>query len=491
MTVDEIQTFVENNLYGDVPTETYNQIMTDAESMDSYSFNEKWGKFLNENSDGWVTMKKDFKPLSERLSKAFGSSDKENPFKRSKNELDEIYEKEFSDDVPRDMFDQALSKQSNYWEDFKNEREKEAGEIRRENEVKNWGLMRNVLASDYEKQRYIKDPGAALFGNEAPNIGEAKDTRWGAMGDLGAGVAAGAADIGTAALSFTPAGVAANMLAGPTIRAARDLAHKATDSPYQKDYGDIARGFATDVGFNAGAEILANARKVHRIAQGMADTKNNAFKYYETTNNINNSINTLNKNLDKGLSNGEWNEVIKSLPESPLKQELMGVKKEVSEIGGDLGDEVADLVVNYKVINNPKIQAQALDQFNQGRPLITNNTRTFLETPKQQELFSELALGTKPTKGQLRMYKGLDVVDQINKGNLGTGVFETGRNLSSMNHAQVNTDEADKNWFKNNYTRDWLLGFKPDKNDQKSNSPKWQAYKEWYYDKYGVMPQED
>jgi hypothetical protein len=52
-------------------------------------------------------------------------------------------------------------------------------------------------------------------------------------------------------------------------------------------------------------------------------------------------------------------------------------------------------------------------------------------------------------------------------------------------------EEKQKEWFKQNYTRDWLLGFKPYPKEQQMNSPKWQAYKEWYFDKYGEMPKED
>lgn len=521
MTVDEIQTFVENNLYGDVPTETYNQIMTDAESMDGYSFNEKWGKFLNENSDGWVTMKKDFKPLSERLSKAFGSSDKENPFKRSKNELDEIYEKEFSDDVPRDMFDQALSKQSNYWEDFKNEREKEAGEIRRENEVKNWGLMRNALASDYEKQRYIKDPSAALFGDEATPISKDWLGKGEAISDLAYGAAGAVGD------AIPGAG---GIWVGPAVRGMRDVQHKQTNSDYQKDWSDIGKDITKDALLNVGTDVLPTAltRYGPRVAKFASRGKlgeGSLSTMMKESNELNKSkalVNEMNSELDKFGWNprtNNWNpekikemtdpeiwNAVKKLPnESPLKKQLMEDALIESNAGGRYIDKkkANEILFDYSISTPAKAEDANFQRF-LVRPDGTYDNRVLLslgsngEKPWLQEYMLGLNDANQISKGGRRLNKGLDIWtnygDKVAKELATAGVapeLPLPVNVTKRSSSEIKSDESEKNWFKNNYTRDWLLGFKPDKKDQKSNSPKWQAYKEWYYDQYGTMPQED
>ena len=168
---------------------------------------------------------------------------------------------DISDKDVNEWFDKT-----NYWKNYyEEEGKKEAGINRRKKEVKEWGLKRKLLASDYEQQRYINEPEKALFGDEAPSIGEAPETRWGAIGDLGTGAIAGVADVATSPLPIV------NTVAGPTIRFGRDVAHKVSDSPYQKDWSDVVKDYGTDVAFNAGTQTLANARKLSRMASGLSN----------------------------------------------------------------------------------------------------------------------------------------------------------------------------------------------------------------------------
>lgn len=485
MKVDELQTFIENNLYADVPKETYNEIMGDAESMDLYSFNEKWGQYLNENSDGWTTMKKDFKSLPERLTNAFGSDDKKNPFNRSKNELDEIYKKEFSDDVSREQFDNALQQQSNYWEDFKKEREREAGITRRTKEVQNWskqpgGWYRNLLSSEYEKQRYINEPEQAIFGKEAPMLGDAPETRWGAMGDLGMGTAAVAADVLTTPTKITPVGFAVNAALGPSIRAARDVAHKVTDSPYQKEGSDIFKDLYKDAALNAGTMAFANARRLARGTNVALDGKNLTQTILEDTYNIDKGTKELTTMLEQGRPYSEILGYIDDMPASPLKNDLSKLIEGAKTHGTKLDKNIFnETLTDYKEALKPSTQAQARELLAQGE--MVDNPYLF-----------NVAKSKAPTKMDKFAYKANKLAKDINAGKIGTIGVESLSTAGGARMGKAQRDiEYDKNWYKQNYTRDWLLGFRPYKKDQENNTPKWQAYKEWYFDKYGEMPKED
>lgn len=493
MKVDELQTFIENNLYADVPTETYNEIMGDAQSMDLYSFNEKWGQYLNENSDGWTTMKKDFKSLPERLTDAFGSSDKENPFKRSKNEIDEIYNKEFSDDVSREQFENALSKQSNYWEDFKKEREREAGITRREQEVKNWskqpeGWYRNLLASEYEKQRYINEPEKSLFGNEAPLLGDAPETRLGAMGDLGVGAAGAVADV-------VPTPWMTQTWLGPALRGGRDLAHY-YGSDYKKELGDIANDVIGDVSFNVMTDLMPTAilKRGTRTAKNakaaksvIRDELTKAGDYYgakQALANIDESLNTFGngnwlnaykiakdpnlwvKEVDK-LPDGPMKNELKALEDAPLEDKMRALTNWES-IGGNTSPNLYKVLPNDEKVLKPYFKTEF--------------------TKPQVEEMKTIARGN--LENASRTTRALAGIGQGWKtfGESGVKAIKTGTGRGGKPSLDT---EKEKEWFKQNYTRDWLLGFKPYKKDQEQNTPKWQAYKEWYFDKYGEMPKED
>jgi hypothetical protein len=40
----------------------------------------------------------------------------------------------------------------------------------------------------------------------------------------------------------------------------------------------------------------------------------------------------------------------------------------------------------------------------------------------------------------------------------------------------TDNDRSKKDWYKVNYARDWMMGFKP---NEKEGDPLWEAYKEW------------
>ena len=152
-----------------------------------------------------------------------------------------------------------FNKTNQYKKQYEQEREEEAGRIRRSREInEEWSLPKKLLTSDYEQERYIRDPQSASFGKESAGI---LGSSLGSKLDLATGALAAGAD-------FVPGPIAAGV--GPAIRFSRDVAHVASDSPYRKSGSQIAADLAADLGTNYAAFGLANARKISRIAKNMA-----------------------------------------------------------------------------------------------------------------------------------------------------------------------------------------------------------------------------
>ena len=279
MTAEEF--LVENA--GNLTDAEYNAAMSDLESLDRASWVAKYSPLMQEKAARWneVDDVKKSKPLPTRISEAFGKD----KFAPGKAYLEDVYATDFAD-VPREQFDEALNKMRDYYNQFVSEQENEAGRIRRQKEVKDWGLVKQALTSDYEKQRYIDDPEAALFGEEAPSIGSAENTRWGSMADLGLGAAGAAAD----ALPGW------GSLAGPVIRFGRDVGHRVTNSPYQKSAEDIAKDALADVALTASTAWMPNFRREKRMVENaLPDAMGRQMKLARESENIQKGVELLDK----------------------------------------------------------------------------------------------------------------------------------------------------------------------------------------------------
>lgn len=232
---------------------TYNQAVKDLKKLDNAAWVKTYAPLFMEagvNSDDLANLQKSVKPLPVRLREAFGDL-KFAPSEKWKNR---VRKQEFSD-VPEKEFEEGLAKMKSYYDQEVAQQKADADKEKRKREVKDWG-WRDFIASDYEKQRYLEDPQAALFGEQAPELGKAPSTRWDAGTDLGLGAAAAVADLSPAKFAIA---------IGPGLRFARDVKHKVTDSPYQKKWRNILTGLGTDVALNAATYGLPNYKKTQRI----------------------------------------------------------------------------------------------------------------------------------------------------------------------------------------------------------------------------------
>lgn len=282
----------------------------------------------------------------------------------------ESFRKEYPG-IGKDEIVEWFNKSNEYKKFYEDEAEKEAQKNLRKKEVKDWPWYQDLIASDYEKQRYIDDPKSALFGEQAPKLGEADSTRWGSIGDLTAGVAGSIGDA-------VPGG--RGVAIGPIIRGIRDITHKVTGSPYQKDLTQIAMDFGKDIGINAGAWLLPNLRKTAKAADLFADPEvTRALQVAQETKNIQSGARSVAKHygipkqevIDKYREIGvayPHNDIalakaIDDMPASELKTELQKIVSSTPSNKPLNRAKIQEITNNY--VNQTNKFTQDIQKYNQ------------------------------------------------------------------------------------------------------------------------------
>lgn len=324
------------------------------------------------------------------------------------------------------------------------ERQWEEGRTRRKEETEKnfkWNFL-----PESSRQRYINTPESSLFGAESPklslsNVGQGKDIRDVTLGGIAAG------------LDFLP-GIG-GVFAGPAIRAGRDYLNDMKSE-------DITTNAMADIGLNAGVEylptlVLNRGRKVASKIANKASQYMNAKEAYKTAlDSQNKTIKYINKSygdLDD-LNAVKLREFLNDLPDGPFKSEMLatldskGINAAVTKAiepkmieQGNLGfglynkagtksDEAADVAFNW-------YNAQRL--------------------PKSAKVVGEVLSKTK------------EVGPGLVKGNF---TYNDKRNPVKGDTSK----RAEIDWYKQNYAKDWELGFIP---KGKDDDPKVVAYKEW------------
>jgi len=488
MTIEE---FLDENVYNLTPEE-YNAALTDLDSLDVKSWVNKYAPLMMEKTAGWndVAEVKQSKPLAERIASAF----KDVKFAPGASYLNDVYASDFSD-VPREQFDENLAKMKQYYDaEVKAQNDAYLKELRKR-EVKDW-LLKGILTSDYEKQRYIDDPESALFGEQSPSLGSAKNTRWGSLADLVSGTAGAAADM-------IPGW--GGVLAGPGIRAVRDVAHKVSDSPYQKDWKDIATDVGADMGLSASTVFLPNFRTQIRMGKGGLFPKNvmENIKFFddaaESIGQIDNLLNiTKQEGKPKSAILGELKDAYYALPDGFVKQILAGefekskvnlnkVKSLLMHEGLSIQNSGLAFEDIKKALNEGTFSGTKTTIKNGGTPVVEvirdNNAPNFPLTPWLKRVD---ALPTLTPFEEKVVKPVVDVASDVfttNTGNMVLQAIKTGSGIRSPKGAKrVRTDEEQDqiNAIKDSEARFWEAGFKPNK---VPGDPLWEAYSEWDEDK--------
>ncbi len=414
MTKEEIQTMA--NKIGEVAPKLAAQFIADPDNFD-YSQLEHYTKF----TDKYKNVADFTGDKAKILSDLYQQMDGQYPSDARMLSIQQQYPFINAAEL-KDWFDKTNA----YKAEYEAEREAAAAKKKREQEVKDWG-WRDFIASDYEKQRYVDDPNAALFGEQAPTLGKAPETRWGSAGDLATGIAAGTADV-------APLPFGAQIWAGPAIRAARDIGHKVSDSPYQKDVTTIGGDVVKDIGFNLGAAFLANAKRGARIASLASDPKvGEALALADEAKNIQQGIKSVAEYAEfpKSLADvkymhtdAELYNAVKAMPESELKAELLPL---VSNFTNKPINRAAvnELFAKYGLQANPTISKvnKKLVQQNE-LPMEFEGNNAFYTKTITSPTYEDL------TKLQKAQYIGNRIANVINTGRAGQSFFQGVNTLS-------------------------------------------------------------
>lgn len=479
-----IEEFLEENVYNLTPEE-YNQALADLDSLDAKSWIDKYAALMQEKTTGWnkVDEVKRSKPLSQRIADAFADS----KFNPGRNFKEDVYDEDFSD-VPKKDFDAALAKMKQYYDSEVEAREKEYLKEKRKKEVADWNLVKSALTSDYEKQRYIEDPESALFGEQAPTWGDAKNTRWGSMADLGLGVAGAAAD----ALPGW------GSMAGPAVRTFRDIGHKVTDSPYQKSLEDIGKNFIVDAGLTASTAWLPNFRKQQRMLgkgglvpkdiQAIVDIENAANLNASALKAYHDVISTIPKNASKEEMAAATRIAVGQMPDSPLKQQLTPL---VSDVNLDMA-EINSIILNAGNDFSNAINREGRERLR--KAVADDNVVTWSASENKSRLVPsnkktlsplELKIVQTPelTPFREKVLKPLSVqADKFLTGDVGGAFLQetktaTGARSPIKPEVVITPEMRDElERIKQSESRFWEAGFAPKKIE---GDPMWEAYNEW------------
>lgn len=366
-----------------------------------------------------------------------------------------------------------FNKTNEYKKQYEQEREDEAGRIRRSREVREeWVPWKNPLtwlgASEYERERYIRDPESAIFGKESDinlsNIHQKGE----AISDLAYGSAGAVGDL-------IPG---AGGLLGPTARAARDVQHVASDSKYQKGVGSMTGSAIADYVLSLGAWKIANARKAARMeGTGRDPMVQHVLDAEKMKKNVAEGINKFDEKMP--YTQTEWNKLLESIPDSPLKRDLMAANASMAS-----PVERAAIVSNYEKqlqYATPELARAAIDtDF-----LLRNSNPSLKNMPKnsaQSELIQTIAKVEPLSNRQKIGLLAAKAIEQYNKrapGQIAVQTLSTasGKKSGDLEDKYKSYDfNTAKAWYKKEYKRDFDLGFVPREGDDPAKIAAYEEY---------------
>ena len=464
MKTEDIQNFIVQNR-DNLSKDELKQAFIDAETLGEGEFVSKWDKTFKEKTTGWNKVKPETKTVQERIRKEFG----EDEFIVPKNYRYDIWEEKFQD-IPFEEFSKNIDQMRQYYEDEKKAREYEAGKTRREKEVKEWPWYKDILASDYEKQRYINEPGAALFGKEATPITKDLLGKGEAISDV---IYGGAGAVG----DFIP-GI--GTVLGPAARTARDVQHKASGSKYQKDWGEIGSDLVSDAAINLGTEylptaVINRAKRAGKSVSKLSDIATDVRLELDAQNRkAVNDLLSQEKNREKIINAAKnaktFDLLLEKLPDSDIKKDLVMIRNQPDFNKSKVGNYFEQYLDAEKAMAD-KNQMFGYKYDKGGNVVPTERSEGYLG-PNAYDFFRTQERNKEITKRGLK--SGLASV--LGKtGVIGGGLVKEAPTAKGRGSDVKIDPENTKEWYKKNYTRDWMLGFTP---DYKEGDPKWEAFEE-------------
>jgi hypothetical protein len=450
----KIEEFLEEIAAG-TDAETYNAIVKDAMSMDTESFLKTHMPMIEKDPSLSLAAKKMGidklgKSKWDRYNETFGSSDKTNPFKKDEGWLKAVHQEDYPD-IDYETFKNDIDKMSNFWETEKFERESQAGKTRRKKEVeKDWPWYKKLLANEYSQAKYIDDPNKTPFGKEGKfdyNLPEM-------------------ANIGLQGLSYAGDAIPGiiGYAAGPGVRLANDVVQKNT-TPYGKDIEDILRDRALDVGTSFLGEAGPNAilrmlGRSEKLSKKLLQPIDEAVDY----NNLVARSNKIKQDLKTWASEPDYarrNKIAEQIPDEHIKTALTDVnmvdmKPETRE--GVISNFNREIIPNDEAVK--RFEEMKFDTYE--RPRKGGGSHT---PPENFFWIRDVANTPTPPKWASTIVNSKDKLPV----KLGTTFIErktAGSTLGNPNFTQPESENDRKviDWYKENYAKDWDMGFKPKEN---------------------------
>lgn len=260
----------------------------------------------------------------------------------------------------------------------------------------------------------------------------------------------------------------------------------AEGSPYAPSLSDAGKELLNDAGTYGMAAWLQNFRRGKRMATGASKDIPFVGKIVKNAN-TKNVMDATFEGLPEIVKSRNFDEMVKNidkLPESGIKSSLQskiskftmyGDKEAESalmkEVGKELGDQMVNLTANFRktpggyVLNNPKLMEKVFSA--EGEEGAKYTKRLLEDSADLRKMVRNT-----PTIGKAGQVVR-DVVLPVER------TLEQGaaKNTSTLYKAgPENKKRAEVDWYKDNYSKDWELGFVP---KGKDDDPKVIAYKEW------------
>lgn len=356
----------------------------------------------------------------------------------------------------------------------------------RSKELEQEPWYKQILMSEYAKDRYVNEPEKSLFRPESEWYNTGEDVRDLMLGTIGLGA------------DMLP-GVGGIAL-GPIARGVRDVAND--QSALQ-----TMRNFGTDITLNAGANLLPNFRQYSRMLRGAKESDNafaaavELYKQGEAIKTGNDQFWELFRRMKTGdITPAQFSYGIKQMPDSPMKEQLVSKLDDLTKLD-DFNQymELVDIVGDWNTAvrmdkeglerlmkNKPtakKIEdmtKEELANIDISEPLPTQgeldeSRRTILNQPfvrsklEQPELPKIQQMLVKPTaKGEKFIKQGSE------------RVVKAGKDVTPVEDPK-NTDydsKAERKQLIRNLEPQWRAGFIP---REDPNDPVYLAYIQWKY----------
>jgi hypothetical protein len=429
--------------------------MADAYKMDTKEWVSKWGPVFEAHENlavDWNNsdLSKFNKDKWTRIRETFGSDDKKNPFIKPEADLKAKWQKDFKD-MSFDDFKNDVEKMSNFWETEKFERESQAGKTRRKKEVeKDWPWYKKLLANEYSQAKYIDDPNKTPFGKEGKfdyNLPEM-------------------ANIGLQGLSYAGDAIPGviGYAAGPGVRLANDVLQK-NATPYGKDIEDIIRDRALDVGTSFLGEagpnsILRMLGRSEKLSKKLLQPIDEAIDY----NNLVARSNKIKQDLNAWAAEPDFarrNKIAEQIPDETLKSKLTEVN--FSDLPLEARERIItnfnrDIIPNDEAVK--KFEEMKFDTYERPRKAGEGYT-----PPENFFWMKDIANTPTPPKWANAIVNTKDKLP-VKLGKTFIGRKTAGSYLGNPNFTQPENENDRKviDWYKENYAKDWDMGFEPKEN---------------------------